>query len=202
MRTFLRTIALAALVLAGGNVDAQTINLNGNSDQIWHAQQAGAAAGQWLDLGAVSIGDNRSDLIIGAPGSASMPGAVYVIYGGPPRSGDLSLNNADAIISGTTNGDKFGFATAAGNVITPESSLTRNLVVGAPGRLLDGSRPDGDVAVLPELALVGEGLLGPRASDDLPGFLEARARLAERDVEDVVFARDAAGEAADDAAIR
>ena len=133
MRTFLRTIALAALVLAGGNVDAQTINLNGNSDQIWHAQQAGAAAGQWLDLGAVSIGDNRSDLIIGAPGSASMPGAVYVIYGGPPRSGDLSLNNADAIISGTTNGDKFGFATAAGNVITPESSLTRNLVVGAPG---------------------------------------------------------------------
>jgi hypothetical protein len=133
MRTFLRTIACSALLLAGVNVDAQTINLNGNSDQVWRASSAGAAAGQWLDLGAVSIGDNRSDLIIGAPGTGSMVGAVYVIYGGPPRSGELSLNNADAIISGTAAGDKFGFSTAAGNVVTPEGSLTRNLIVGAPG---------------------------------------------------------------------
>jgi len=133
MRTFLRTIACAALLAAGVNADAQTISLNGNSDQIWRGTQAGAAAGQWLDLGAVSVGDNRSDLIIGAPGTAAIPGKVYVIFGGPVHTGDISLSTAETIITGGANGDKFGFATAAGNVITPESSLTRNLVVGAPG---------------------------------------------------------------------
>jgi len=83
----------------------------------------------------VSAGDGRSDLIIGAPGSATIAGTVYVIYGGPTRSGELSLANADTIITGAAAGDQFGYTTAAGNVITPEGSQTRNLIVAAPGAM-------------------------------------------------------------------
>ena len=68
-------------------------------------------------------------------------------------------------------------------------------------RLLHRSWPDGDVLVRPELALVGEDFLRPRAVDDLPGFLEANARLAQADLVDVVLAGDAAREAGDDAAV-
>src|SRR5215510_9741634 len=121
MRTVLQTLACAA-VLGLGTANAQTISINGNADQIWRGTQLGAKAGQWLDLGAVSAGDGRSDLIIGAPGTASIAGAVYVIYGGPTRTGDLSLGNADTIITGAAAGDQFGATTAAGNVITAEGS--------------------------------------------------------------------------------
>ena len=134
MRTSLPiTLTLGVVMCAAGAIDAQTININGNSDQVWHGTQAGAKAGQYLDIGAVSGGDNRADLIIGAPGSPGLPGSVYVIFGGQVRSGDLSLANADTVIAGGAAGDQFGASTAAGNVITPETSLTRNLVVGAPG---------------------------------------------------------------------
>ena len=40
--------------------------------------------------------------------------------------------------------------------------------------LLIGARPDGDVLVLPELALMGKELLGPGAQHDLHALLEAR----------------------------
>jgi hypothetical protein len=134
MRTVLPTLG-CAIALGIGTAHAQTISINGNADQIWRGTQLGAKAGQWLDLGAVSAGDGRSDLIIGAPGTPPMTGAVYVIYGGPPRTGDLSLASADTIITGAAAGDQFGYTTAAGNVITPESSQTRNLVVAAPGAM-------------------------------------------------------------------
>jgi hypothetical protein len=123
-----------AVLLGAGNATAQTISLNGNSDETWRATQLGAHAGQHLDLGAVSVGDNRSDLIVGAPGSPTVPGAVYVLFGGPVRPGERSLAAADTVITGTA-GDSFGFSTAAGNVITPQTSLTRNLIVGAPDAL-------------------------------------------------------------------
>jgi hypothetical protein len=132
MRTYIHTIASAATLLIAVTAGAQNISLSSNADQIWRGTQQGARAGFWLDLGAVSAGDNRSDMIIGAPGSATVTGHVYVIFGGPPRTGELSLANADAILDGAAAGDSFGFSTAAGNVITPETSPTRNLVVGAP----------------------------------------------------------------------
>src|SRR5262249_13692373 len=61
--------------------------------------------------------------------------------------------------------------------------------------LLDRPRPHGHVLVGPELAVIGEDVLAPGASDDVVGFLEARAGLRERDVVYLVFARDAAGDA-------
>jgi hypothetical protein len=133
MRTVLHTLACALLVAGAAGAQPQTENLNGNAEQIWHGITAAENAGQYLDLGAVSAGDSRSDLIIGAPGSASVAGTIYVIYGGQVRNGDLSLANADTIITSTGGGNKFGFATAAGNVVTAEGSQTRNLIVAAPG---------------------------------------------------------------------
>src|SRR2546423_13311361 len=47
---------------------------------------------------------------------------------------------------------------------------------------------------------LGEDLFGPGPPDDLPRFLEARARVAQWHLVDVVLARNAAGEAGDDAA--
>src|SRR5277367_4017527 len=52
-------------------------------------------------------------------------------------------------------------------------------------RLLHRARPHRDVLVRPELALVGEHLLGPGAGDDVEGFLEPRPRRGERHVMDL-----------------
>ena len=67
---------------------------------------------------------------------------------------------------------------------------------------LHRARPDRDVLVRPELAFVGEHVLGPGAGDDLEGFLEAGARFGQRHVVHLVFARDAAREAGDQPAVR
>ncbi len=133
MRRVLHTVCALLTAIGSASAQPQTESLSGNAEQIWHGAQAGSNAGAWLDLGAVSSSDSRSDLIIGAPGNSVLPGMVYVIFGGPTRSGDLSLDHADTTIAGSTANDRFGFATAAGNVVTAEGSQTRNLVVGAPG---------------------------------------------------------------------
>lgn len=124
--------ALAAVISAPLMASAQTINLGaGGADQIWHGTAAGSKAGISLDLGDVS-GDNRRDLIIGAPGSPGVFGAVYVIYGGPVRNGSFNLSSSDAVISGPVAGDLFGFSTAAGNVFNLEGATPRNVAIGAP----------------------------------------------------------------------
>ena len=136
MRTRIHTaLTVAAVLLGCSAAAAQTVDITTHADEVWNGTAAGSNAGTYLDLGAVSIGDNRSDLIIGAPGSASVIGHVYMIFGGPQPSGQLSLASAHASISGAAAGDLFGAATAAGNVVTPETSLTRNLIVAAPNAL-------------------------------------------------------------------
>ena len=69
-------------------------------------------------------------------------------------------------------------------------------------RLLHRARPQRDIVVRPELAFVREHLFGPGAGDDVVGFLEAGARLRQRHVVHLVFARDAAGETGDQPAFR
>ncbi len=69
-------------------------------------------------------------------------------------------------------------------------------------RPLHRARPHRDVLVRPELALIGEHLLGPGARDDVVGLLEARARLGQRHIVNLVLARDAAREARDQPAVR
>lgn len=127
-------MVLALPTLANG----QDINLaSGGADQVWKGTQPNARAGFWLDLGDMT-GDARRDLIAGAPGNASVPGTVYVIFGGPDRTGEISLANAEAIVSSSAAGNLFGYATAAGNIINTEGANPKNLAIGAPGA--DGGR--------------------------------------------------------------
>ena len=69
-------------------------------------------------------------------------------------------------------------------------------------RLLHRARPQRHILVAPELAAVGKHLLGPRPGDDLERLVEAGARLRQRHVVDLVFARDAAGKAGDQPPVR
>ena len=113
--------------------NAQDINLaTGGADLIWRGTQTGSNTGAWMDLGDMS-GDARRDLIIGAPGTATVPGRVYVIFGGPDRTGELALSGADVIISSAGGGNRFGAATAAGNVLGLDNTNPKDLAIGAPG---------------------------------------------------------------------
>ena len=135
-RTFGVLIAAGTCLLGSASANAQSIDLAaGGADPIWRGTQAGAKAGAWLDQGAVNSGDSRRDLVIGSPGGSGVAGAVYVVNGGPIRTGDLSLSSTDTVIRGAAAGDLFGTATATGNTITPENTQPRSLVVGAPGAL-------------------------------------------------------------------
>ena len=136
MVTNFRQVAIAgvALLLALPNVAiAQDINLaTGGADEIWKGTKANAKAGAWMDLGDMS-GDGRRDLIATAPGVPGVTGAVYVIYGGPERSGEISLSEAHVVINSTDPNALFGTATAAGNIMNIEGANPRDLAVGAPG---------------------------------------------------------------------
>ena len=140
MSNRVRTVTFALVCLASWTVaSAQpTIDLAGNeADPVWHGTQTGARAGATLDHGAVGASDSRRDLIIGSPGSASVAGAVYVLFGGPTWSGDLSLSSASTRILGAAAGDQFGAAVANGNVLAREGTNPKTLVVGAPGAMGD-----------------------------------------------------------------
>jgi hypothetical protein len=102
------------------------------AEQQWEGVASNARAGVWLDQGPVSASDDRRDLVIGAPGGPGVLGNVYVINGGPQRTGALSLGNADAVITGSVAGDLFGTSTAVGNILSLEGTDPKNLVVGAP----------------------------------------------------------------------
>jgi hypothetical protein len=131
-------LVVLSLAVATAQAAAQDVNLSsGGADLTWRGAAANAVAGSSLDQGNVSS-DSRRDLIIGAPGNGAAPGKVYVIFGGPIRQGDLSLSSAEAIINGGVGPDRFGTATAAGNIRTTESSGSpRDIAVGAPGEAGD-----------------------------------------------------------------
>jgi hypothetical protein len=105
------------------------------TDQLWRGEDAGSHAGAWLDQGAMNTSDPRRDLIIGAPGSATTIGRVYIIFGGPHNTGTFELSAANGVFNGAAAGDLFGTSTAAGNIVTLEGSTFRDLAIGAPGAL-------------------------------------------------------------------
>ena len=132
MRKQLLTVITIFLLLPAISA-AQAINIGaGGTDQTWIGPEPNAAAGAWLDQGAVSPGDDRRDLIIGAPGTTGVLGRVYVLFGGPLPLGINNLTNAHTIITGPFVGDRFGYSTAVGNIVNTEGSIPRSLVVGAP----------------------------------------------------------------------
>ena len=136
MVTKFRQIALAGLAVflaVPTMAIAQDINLaNGGADYVWKGPKANARAGAWMDLGDMS-GDGRRDLIASAPGVPGVTGAVYVIYGGPERTGEFNLSTAEVIITHSDANALFGTSTATGNILNTEGTNPRNLAIGAPG---------------------------------------------------------------------
>jgi hypothetical protein len=121
------------LVFSAAEADAQNISLAaGEADLSIRGAQANAGAGTWLDRGALNTSDGRRDLVVGVPGIAGQVGRVYIINGGPEPAGEKTFSIANTVIAGIEPGDLFGFTGAVGNVLTPEGSAQRNLVVGAP----------------------------------------------------------------------
>src|SRR5829696_1974735 len=120
-------MAMAALISAVGtySASAQTtvIDLSKNgADQIWQGGSGVSAVGFSFDQGELGIGDNRKDLIIGAPGIGAV-GHVYIMFGGHVASGTVNISTAsDVTFTGSAAGDGFGWTTAAGNVLTTEAS--------------------------------------------------------------------------------
>ena len=133
MRKHLLTVLTILLLLPAISAAQKTINIgSGGTDQTWIGPEPNAAAGAWLDQGAVSPGDDRRDLIIGAPGTTGVLGRVFVLFGGDLPPGVRNLSNAHTVITGPFLGDRFGFSTAAGNIVNLEGAIPRSLVVGAP----------------------------------------------------------------------
>ncbi|HVJ27922.1 MAG TPA: hypothetical protein VM493_10290 [Vicinamibacterales bacterium] len=131
---WLAGLAMALALPTLGN--AQDISLAaGGADPIWKGTQPNQAAGFWLDQGAVGKADSRRDLIVGAPGNASIPGTVFILFGGPEVTGEILLSQAQVIITSSEAGNRFGASTAAGNILNLEGTISRNLVIGAPGAL-------------------------------------------------------------------
>jgi hypothetical protein len=122
-------VGLAVALFTAGTANAQDIDLGfGGYEGVWRSTTAGAEAGFYLDLGALNSGDGRRDLVIGAPGK----GEVYVVFSGPKRSGEINISSVDTILRSLEAGDRFGFATASGIVVSASSSQTRDLVIAAP----------------------------------------------------------------------
>ena len=125
--------AATAFTVTAAAAHAQNINLAaGDADLTMRGVAANANAGIWMDRGALNTSDSRRDLVVGAPGAGSMLGRVYVLNGGPEPSGEKLLSIANTTITGTEAGDQFGFTGALGNILTPETSLQRNIAIGAP----------------------------------------------------------------------
>jgi hypothetical protein len=132
-RLVLFTGALLLWLTAPRAAMAQRVDLDiasGATDQKWAGTSANSLAGFWFDLGAVGANDDRRDLIIGAPGAGTDPGRAYIIFGGPVRTGNNLLSSANVVLNGGAAGDRFGFSTAAGNILA--TTGPRDLLVGAP----------------------------------------------------------------------
>jgi hypothetical protein len=130
--------AAAVLLVTSMATAQETVSYASSANrETRRGETAGSKAGFWLDRGDVSAGDNRRDLIVGAPGWNSNRGRVYVMFAGPVFPGsEVSLAFAETILSGAAAGDRFGETTAAGFVTALESTAplpNRDLVVGAPG---------------------------------------------------------------------
>ncbi|MCD6414254.1 MAG: FG-GAP repeat protein [Candidatus Diapherotrites archaeon] len=73
-------------------------------------------------------GDNRSDIVIGAPGNQDIPGRVYLFYG--PLNGTISLNNANATMIGMLPGD--GFGSSVSRIGDADDDGFDDVLIGAP----------------------------------------------------------------------
>src|SRR3954471_4024233 len=92
---------VATIVLIAGAAEAQQERVllsNAANREVWRGETSGSQAALYLDRGDLNAGDDRRDLIVGAPAFNSNTGRVYVVYSGPLRTGEFRLNTAGTII--------------------------------------------------------------------------------------------------------
>src|SRR5687768_12714053 len=95
----LTAILTAGVCLMGSTASAQTDLATGGAHTVWNGTSANSRAGAWFDQGPVSAGSGagRRDLIIGAPGTAAIPGKVHLLFSGTLPTGQQSLSNAHTL---------------------------------------------------------------------------------------------------------
>ncbi|MDI6916807.1 MAG: transglutaminase domain-containing protein, partial [Thermoplasmatales archaeon] len=105
------------------NADSANVKIYGNvaNDHFgWSVSSAGNVNG-----------DLYNDIVIGAPGNTTtVAGSAYIFYGRGTWNPTYNANNADVILNGGSNGDRFGFSVSdAGNVNNADND---DIIIGAP----------------------------------------------------------------------
>ncbi|WP_254861457.1 CARDB domain-containing protein [Halovivax gelatinilyticus] len=119
----------------------------------------GAGTAGWAVANAGDVtGDDRNDLVVGAPhddGHGTDAGAAYVLFAESAHEGVVSLGDADATMHGVTDGERAGYSLAGSNDLLDGEHA--GILVGAPGSvdaddagaayLVDGASVSGEVSL-------------------------------------------------------
>ena len=136
-----------------------------DADLVLPGQTSTAEFGCTAAMAGDQDGDSAADLIVGAPGTSSSAGAVWVIYG--PLSSNTTLFNSASAVTGVTASDRAGAALAAGHDVDGDGNP--DLLVGAPGASSTRGRAYlmlGPVSQNTGLAAGGVAMVGQTVADD------------------------------------
>lgn len=119
------------------------------ADAVFLGVGSRSYTGYRIDIAGDLDGDGHDDIVMGAPlaGNSDWRGAVYVYYGGEAAellSGSMTVNSADAIISGAADSDSLG--RGAHGVGDVDGDGYDDLMVGASG--VEWSGPQTGMAYL------------------------------------------------------
>ncbi len=82
-------------------------------------------------------GDGAADIIIGASGYDNDKGRAYLFFGGPWLTDDYAASNANVTITGSAQGDRFGWDVAGDSDFNKDGFM--DIIVSAPGNNQTGS---------------------------------------------------------------
>lgn len=109
------------------NAENADVIINGTNDN----DQFGYSVSTIADVN----DDNFEDIIVGAPyaeDAGTNRGRAYVFYGDTNLPASINAENADIILNGTNDNDKFGFSVAGLDNLYPDPDGADEWMVGAP----------------------------------------------------------------------